>query len=164
VNGVLHVSATETGSGTAESITITNEKGRLSDADIERMVREAEEAAEEDKMAKERVESRNSLENFIYQVKGAIAEDGKLGEVVSEDERATMEAAIAETRDWLDMNMESDKEDFDEQYKTLESVVQPIMATLYEKAGGAPGGGAGGAGGFPGGFDGADFDFGHDEL
>jgi len=163
VNGVLHVSAMETGSNVAESITITNEKGRLSDADIERMVREAEEAAEEDKLAKERVESRNSLENFIYQIKGAIAEDGKLGSVVSEDERATIEAALSETRDWLDMNMESSKEEYDEQYKTLESVVQPIMATLYEKAGGAPGG-AGGAGGFPGGFDGADFDFGHDEL
>jgi heat shock protein 5 len=159
VNGILNVRAEDKATGNAESVTITNEKGRLTEEDIQRMVREAEEAAEEDKRAKETVEARNQLENYLYQIKSAVGDEEKLGKVISADEKETIESALKDAQDWLDDNFQATKDDFDEKYKELEGIVQPIFTKAYQKAGGAPGGGAGGfpgggAGGFPGGFDG----------
>jgi len=159
VNGILNVRAEDKATGNAESVTITNEKGRLTEEDIQRMVREAEEAAEEDKRAKETVEARNQLENYIYQIKSAVGDEEKLGKVISADEKETVESALKDTQDWLDGNFQATKDEFDEKFKELEGIVQPIFTKAYQKAGGAPGGGAGGfpgggAGGFPGGFDG----------
>eukprot|EP01113_Clastostelium_recurvatum_P018687 TRINITY_DN21_c0_g1_i4.p2 TRINITY_DN21_c0_g1~~TRINITY_DN21_c0_g1_i4.p2 ORF type:complete len:664 (+),score=252.49 TRINITY_DN21_c0_g1_i4:72-1994(+) len=131
VNGILHVSAEDKGTGTREAITITNDKGRLSDADIERMVREAEEAADEDKKAKERVEARNSLENYVYQVRNAINDKEKLGDKIGDEDRETVEAAVKEHIDWLDSNTQAEKDEYDAQYKELEQIVQPIFAKLY---------------------------------
>jgi heat shock protein 5 len=161
VNGILNVRAEDKATGNAESVTITNEKGRLTEEDIQRMVREAEEAAEEDKRAKETVEARNQLENYIYQIKSAVGDEEKLGKVISADEKETVESALKDVQDWLDENLQASKDEFDEKFKELEGIVQPIFTKAYQKAGGAPGGGAGaggfpggGAGGFPGGFDG----------
>lgn len=158
VNGILNVRAEDKATGNAESVTITNEKGRLTEEDIQRMVREAEEAAEEDKRAKETVEARNQLENYLYQIKSAVNDEEKLGKVISADEKETVESAIKEAQDWLDDNFQATKDEFDEKYKELEGIVQPIFTKAYQKAGGAPGGGAGAGGfpggGFPGGFDG----------
>jgi len=158
VNGILNVRAEDKATGNAESVTITDEKGRLSEEDIQRMIREAEEAAEEDKKLKETVESRNQLENYIYQIKNAINDEEKIGKVISASEKSTIESALQEAQDWVEGNFQATKEEFDEKYKELEQVVQPIFTKAYQQAGGAPGGGAGGfpggAGGFPGGFDG----------
>lgn len=151
VNGILNVRAEDKATGNAESVTITDEKGRLSEEDIQRMIREAEEAAEEDKLLKDTVESRNQLENYLYQIKNAISDEEKLGKVIEADEKSTVEEAIAETQSWIEGNFQATKEEFDEKYKELEGVVQPIFTKAYQKAGGAPGGGAPGAGGFPGG-------------
>jgi len=149
VNGILNVAAEEKGTGKREQITITNDKDRLSQEDIDRMVREAEEAAEDDKIVKERVESRNSLENYAYSIRNALNDKEKIGAKITEDDRETLEDALKETTDWIENNQSADKEDFDAKYKELEQIVQPIFTKLYQGAGGP-----GGAGGFPGGFPG----------
>jgi len=146
VNGILNVAAEEKGTGKREAITITNDKDRLSQEDIDRMVKEAEEAAEDDKKVKERIEARNSLENYAYSIRNALNDKEKLGAKLSEDDRQTLEDALKDTTDWIESNSESaDKEDFDAKYKELEHIVHPIFSKLYQGAGG------GGPGGFPGG-------------
>eukprot|EP01112_Ceratiomyxa_fruticulosa_P009367 TRINITY_DN2440_c0_g1_i1.p1 TRINITY_DN2440_c0_g1~~TRINITY_DN2440_c0_g1_i1.p1 ORF type:complete len:664 (+),score=195.73 TRINITY_DN2440_c0_g1_i1:219-2210(+) len=131
VNGILHVSAEDKASGIVEKITITNDKGRLSEDDIKRMVEEAEAAAEEDKILKSRVEARNSLENYVYQVRNAINDEEKLGGKLSEDDKSTIESAIKEQIDWLDNNQMAEKDEYDAQYKELEQIVQPIFAKAH---------------------------------
>jgi len=142
VNGILHVSAEDKGTGTKESITITNDKGRLSEEEIKRMVEEAEAAADDDKHAKERVEARNSLENYVYQVRNTINDDEKLGDKISADDKATVEETIKDAIEWLEQNSLAEKDEFDEKYKEVEKVVQPIFSKLYGGAQahhGAPG-------------------------
>ncbi|KAN0022695.1 hypothetical protein ACTFIU_005430 [Dictyostelium citrinum] len=143
VNGILHVSAEDKASGSKESITITNDKERLSQADIDRMVKEAADAAEEDKAAKERVEAKNTLENYIYQIKNTIGDKDKIGGKIEADDKETIETAISDALSWLDVNSSAEKEEFDEQYKILEKIVQPIFSKLYGAAGGSPNGAAG---------------------
>jgi len=142
VNGILHVTAKDKGTGKEESITITSDKGRLSQADIERMIKEAEDAAEEDKKAKERVQSRNTLENYAYSIRNTIndEEKGVKGKLSPED-LSKVETAVKETTEWLEENLNAEKEDYDEKFKELESVVKPIFSSLYgEQPGGGPGG------------------------
>merc|ERR1712137_1043092 len=101
-DGILNVQAKDLGTGNLEQITITSEKDRLSEEEILRMVREAEEAADDDKRAKETVEARNQLENRAYTLRNLINDEDNLGGVVSADEKATMEEAIKAAIDWLD--------------------------------------------------------------
>jgi heat shock protein 5 len=155
-NGILQVSAEDKGTGKSEKITITAEKGRLSEEDIERMVREAEEFAEEDKKIKERIDSRNGLEGYCYNLKNMLEDEEKgVADKISEDDKETIDNAVQETLDWLDENQEADKDEYDEQQKSLEQIVNPIMKEIYAQAGGAPGGDD---------FEEDDEDFGHEEL
>jgi len=163
VNGILNVAAEDKGTGKREAITITNDKDRLSEEDIERMVQEAEDAAEEDKKVKDRVEARNSLENYAYSVRNALNDKEKLGSKISEEDRATLDAAIQDTTDWLEMNLTAEKEELDAKYKELEEIVQPIFTKLYQATGGAPGGPPPGGAGFDGSDQGWDMPP-HDEL
>eukprot|EP00211_Chloroparvula_japonica_P004769 CAMPEP_0119126194 /NCGR_PEP_ID=MMETSP1310-20130426/5208_1 /TAXON_ID=464262 /ORGANISM="Genus nov. species nov., Strain RCC2339" /LENGTH=669 /DNA_ID=CAMNT_0007116339 /DNA_START=70 /DNA_END=2079 /DNA_ORIENTATION=+ len=160
VDNILNVAAECEAAGVRESVTITSEAGRLSKEDIERMVQEAEERADEDALLRETVEARNKLENYIYQIKNSINEE-KFAEVISADDKETIENLLEETEDWVMGNMDASKEEFDDKYKEIEDLVQPIFTELYQAAGGAPGGGAGG---FPGGDFGGDFDFDGAEL
>jgi len=154
-NGILQVSAEDKGTGKAEKITITAEKGRLSEEDIERMVREAEEFADEDKKVKERIDGRNGLESYLYNLKNTLDDDEKgLSDKISDEDKEELESTINEALDWLDENPEADKEDYDEKQKEVEQIANPIMRNLYQA--GAGGGGGGG--------DEEDFDFGDDEL
>jgi len=121
-----------------EAITITNDKDRLSQADIDRMVKEAEEAADEDKKTKERVEARNSLENYAYSVRNSINDKEKLGAKLSEEDRLSIETALKDSLDFLESNQQAEKEEYDATYKELEKVVQPIFTKLYQATGGAP--------------------------
>ncbi|KAI8141100.1 heat shock 70 kDa protein [Fennellomyces sp. T-0311] len=138
-NGILKVSAADKASGKSESITITNDKGRLSQDEIDRMVREAEEFAEEDKLVRERTEAKNQLENYVYTLKSQLSDDSGAFSKLDEDDRDAIEEAIREKMDWLDENPSAEKEDFDEKREELESVVNPITSKLYAD-GGAPGG------------------------
>ncbi|CAO3597802.1 unnamed protein product [Absidia cylindrospora] len=130
-NGILKVGAADKASGKSESITITNDKGRLSQEDIDRMVREAEEFADEDRAVRERTESKNQLENYIYTLKNQLADDGALGTKVSDDDKDAIQDAIKDKLDWLDETPNAEKEDFDEKREELESVVNPITSKLY---------------------------------
>lgn len=154
-NGILQVSAEDKGTGKAEKITITAEKGRLSEEDIERMVKEAEEFAEEDKKVKDRIDARNGLESYMYNLKNTLEDDEKgVSDTISAEDKKELQDMIDETLDWMDSNPEADKEDYDEKLKEVEQVANPIMRNVYS-AGGA--GGEGGAGEDMG-------DFGDDEL
>jgi len=137
VNGILTVSAEEKSTGKVEQVTITSDKGRLSEEEIERMVREAEEMAEQDKEAKERVLARNDLENLIYSVKSQLS-DEKLGmkDKLSESEVSDVETAVKEAGDWLDENMQATKEEYEEKKHELESVVHPIFKKYQGEAAG----------------------------
>jgi len=142
VNGILTVTAEEKSSGKVETVTITSDKGRLSQDEINRMVKEAEDMAEQDKEARDRVTARNGLESLIYAVKNQL-NDEKLGlkEKLSEDEVTAINDAIKDTAEWLDEHITSDKEEYDEKKKEFEAVVHPIFQKYQQPGGGAPGGG-----------------------
>merc|ERR1712057_127937 len=150
-NGVLNVSAEDKGaSGKKANITITNDKGRLSKDDIERMVREAEQFAEEDKLAAEKIAAKNGLELYCYSMKNTINEE-KSKSAISEEEKKQIEDKIDETTKWLENADHAEKEEFESMQKELEAVCNPIVTKMYQAAGGAPEGGM--PGGMPGGGD-----------
>lgn len=137
-NGILKVSAEDKGTGNKEKIVINNDQNRLSPEDIERMINDAEKFSEEDKKVKERVEARNELESYAYSLKNQIGDKEKLGAKLSEEDKEVIEKAVNEAISWLDGNQDADAEDFKEQKKKVEEVVQPIMSKLYQGAEGAP--------------------------
>jgi len=151
-NGILQVSAEDKGTGKKEQITITAEKGRLSEEEIERMVKEAEMYADEDKKVKERIDAKNGLESYLYNLKNQLEDEEKgIADKISAGDKKELQDLIDETLDWLEDNPEAEKEDYDEKMKEVENVSNPIMRNVY-------GQGAGG-----GADDDAD-DFGDDEL
>jgi len=136
-NGILRVSAHDKGTGKQESITIKNDKGRLSEEDIERMVREAEQFADEDKQFKERIEAKNQLENYLFSLKSQVADEAQLGGKLDADDKKTIQDIIKEKLDWMDANQATaTAEDFEEQRAEVENVVNPITAKLYGDGGG----------------------------
>jgi len=144
VNGILSVRAEDKGTGNSEQITITSEKGRLTEEEIERMVAESQKFEEEDRKLKAKVESKNSYENYIYSIRNAINNEEKgLKDKLSPEDKAIIEEALKEHSDWLDEHPNAEKEDYDEKYKELEKIVQPIFSKIY---GSASGGGAYGSG------------------
>jgi len=137
-NGILKVSAHDKGTGKSESITITNDKGRLTPEEIERMVAEAEKFAEEDKATRERIEARNGLENYAFNLKNQVNDEDGLGGKIDEDDKEALLDAIKETVDWLEENSgEATAEDFEEQKEKLSNVAYPITSKMYGGAGGA---------------------------
>merc|ERR1719466_169029 len=161
-NGILNVNAEDKSTGKANKITITNDKGRLSKEDIERMVNEAGKYAAEDEIAKGKISAKNSCESYIFNVKNTL-DDEKLKDKIGAEDRETIEKKTSELLAWLDANQLGEKEEYEDRQKELEAVVKPIFTKLYGGAGaggmpegfeggmpGAPGGGAPG-GGAPGG-------------
>jgi heat shock protein 5 len=139
-NGILNVKAEDKGTGKSEKITITNEKGRLSQEEIDRMVREAEEFAEEDKKVKERIDARNQLETYVYNMKNTVGDKDKLADKLEAEEKEKVEEALKEALEWLDDNQSAEKEDYEEKLKEVEAVCNPIVSAVYQRSGGAPGG------------------------
>jgi len=153
-NGILNVNAEDKSTGKANKITITNDKGRLSKEDIERMVNEAEKYAAEDEIAKGKIAAKNSFESYIFNVKNTL-DDEKLKDKITADDRSTIESKTSELLAWLDANQLGEKEEYEDKQKELEAVVKPIFTKLYGGAGGGmpegfeggmPGGGAPGGG------------------
>ncbi|KAI9145052.1 70 kDa heat shock protein 3 [Paraphysoderma sedebokerense] len=157
-NGILNVTASDKTTGRSNKITITNDKGRLSKEDIERMVAEAEKYKAEDEAAAARVSAKNGLESYAYNLRNTM-NDEKVGGKLNADDKTKLEQAINDSISWLDSNQEAAKEEYEAKQKELEGVANPIMMKLYQEAGGAAGGmpGMGGmpGGGMPGGFGGA---------
>ncbi|OIW24884.1 heat shock protein 70 [Coniochaeta ligniaria NRRL 30616] len=139
-NGILRVSAHDKGTGKSESITITNDKGRLTQEEIDRMVEEAEKYAEEDKANAERITARNGLENYAFGLKAQVNDEEGLGGKIDEEDKEALLDAIKETTEWLDENgATATTEDFEEQKEKLSNVAYPITSKLYSGAGGAEG-------------------------
>ena len=150
-SGILRVGAADKGTGTEEKITITADKGRLSQEEIDRMVAEAEEFADEDKKVQQRITAKNGLESYLYSMKNSIDDEEKgIAGKIDDDEKETLVEAIDEALDWLEENPEAEAEEFEEKRKEVEKISGPIMRKVY-------GDSAGGAGG-------DDEDFGDDEL
>jgi len=138
-NGILNVGAQDKGTGKKEKITITNDKGRLSQEDIERMVQEAEEYADEDKKVRERIEGRNSLESYVYSVRNTLNDEEKLKGKIGDEDREKIEEIMKETNEWLDENQQAEKEEYEEKQKAMEKVVNPIFSKLYQEGGSSGG-------------------------
>merc|ERR1711964_241227 len=146
----MNVSALEKGTGKTNKIVITNDKGRLSKEDIERMLSEAEKYKAEDEAEAGRISAKNGLESYAYSLRNTLS-DAKVDEKLDASEKEQLKAEIDKTVAWLDESQQATKE---EHQKELEAVVNPIMMKFYQGAdggaGGMPGGMPGGPGGFPG--------------
>lgn len=133
-NGILSVGALEKGTGKSEKIVITNDKGRLTQEEIERMIKDAEEFAEEDKVAKEKIDAKNQIDNYLFSMKNTIEDPEKLADKLSEEDKSTIKSALEETENWLKSNQDASKEEYDEQRKTLEDICNPIISKAYKEA------------------------------
>jgi heat shock protein 1/8 len=140
-NGILNVTATEKSTGKENKITITNDKGRLSQEEIERMVADAEKFKAEDDANRNRIEAKNGLENYCWSLKSSIGSEEAKSKIPEED-RKTLEGAIEDTIKWLDMHAVAEVEEYEEKRKALEGVANPILQKMA-------GGGMPGAGGMP---------------
>ncbi|KAJ1023000.1 hypothetical protein NDA13_005049 [Ustilago tritici] len=157
-NAILNVSAAEKGTGKSEKITIRNDKGRLSSEQIEEMLKQAEQFAEEDKQALERTQAKNGLESYIYNIRNTTNEPQLKDKLEAADKEA-LEKIVKEGIEWLDSNTTASTDELKDKQKEIEEQVNPIMTKIYSAAGGAPGGMPGGApgaapGAAPGGDDG----------
>lgn len=141
--GILNVSAIEKSTGKENKITITNDKGRLSKEDIERMVNEAETYRSEDEQQRERISAKNALESYCFNMKSTM-EDDKVKDKIDASDKEKVISKCNEIISWLDSNQLAEKEEFSDKQKELEAICNPIVTKLYQ---GAPGGfpGAGGA-------------------
>merc|ERR1712061_153564 len=141
-NGILNVSALDKSSGKQEKITITNDKGRLSKDEIERMVNEAEEYKAEDDKQKERISAKNGLESYCFNMKSTIEDENFKGKISDEDRSAIKEKCEEAIR-WLDGNQTAEKEEYIDKLAEVEAVCKPIVTKLYGSAGANMPGGTG---------------------
>jgi len=141
-NGMLNVNAVEKSTGAEKKITITNDKGRLSKEDVEKMHADAEKYAKEDELFKERVEAKNGLENYCYSIRNSM-NDEKLQDKIPADQKVQANQVIDEAIKWLDSNQTAEKDEFEDKLKSVEAVCNPIMQAAYQA------GGVGGTAGVP---------------
>ncbi|XP_020231285.1 heat shock 70 kDa protein [Cajanus cajan] len=151
-NGILNVSAEDKTAGVKNKITITNDKGRLSKEEIEKMVKDAERYKAEDEEVKKKVEAKNSLENYAYNMRNTIR-DEKIGGKLGAEEKQRIEKAVEDAIEWLEGNQLAEVEEFEDKQKELEGICNPIIAKMYQGQG-AAGAGAGAGGDVPMGDDG----------
>lgn len=131
-NGIMNIEASDKGSGKKETITIKNDKGRLSAEDIQRMVDEAEKYKEEDNKNKERIDAKNELESTIYQTK-SVLDNENIKEKISDEDKETINNLIEDVEKWIGENENSELEDFKNKLDEFNTMVQPIMSKLYPK-------------------------------
>jgi L1 cell adhesion molecule like protein len=129
-NGILNVSASEKSTGKSQKITITNEKGSLSKDDIERMVKEAEAAAEDDKRAMEKIEAKNGLEGYLYNSRNSFR-DEKVKEKLDADTIEKAEEILKEHIEWLESHSDETTEVYKERQKVAEDAIRPMLMKLY---------------------------------
>jgi len=129
-NGILNVSAVEKGSGKVEKITITNDKGRLSNEEIERMVNDAEKFKDEDDKQKDRISAKNGLESYIFNLKSSL-DNEQIKSKLTPDELSTATTALDAALKWLDANQLAEKEEFEDKQKELETLSRPLMSKIY---------------------------------
>jgi L1 cell adhesion molecule like protein len=145
-DGILNVSAKDKKGSATGKIRIESEKGRLSQEEIDKIVKDAERYKEEDERMKKKVSAKNGLESFAYQIRNA-CDDPKMKEHLAEEDKSKIIAAVDETIKWVDENPNAETDEFEAKQKELEELWKPIMMKAYQ-AGGAPPGAEGA--GFPG--------------
>uniref|UniRef100_A0A0G4GSW7 Uncharacterized protein n=2 Tax=Chromera velia TaxID=505693 RepID=A0A0G4GSW7_9ALVE len=150
-SGILHVSAEDKATSKSNKITIERDQTNLSPEDIERMLREAEEFEAEDKLVKERIDARNSLDSYLYSMKSSVEDGDKLRDKLDEDQKEKILQAVKEAEEWLSENPEAEADEIKEQHKEVESVCNPIISAVYANGG-------------PSDFHQDDYDGDHDEL
>ena len=138
-NSILTVSAHEKGTDKKETISITNDKGRLTKEEIERMVADAEKFAESDKILKEKIDAKHQLENYIYQMRNTIDDKEKLADKLDEDDKETISEALTDAQEWINSNEDAEKDDLEEHLKELQRICDPIIAKVYKDQGGQGG-------------------------
>lgn len=144
-NGILNVSAVETAGGKTAKITITNEKGRLTTADIERLVKEAEKFKTEDELVRKRVDAKNGLESYVYGIRNTL-KDEKVTSKMSDSDKERVQVKVDEIIRWMEESPNARTEEFESKQKELESIFNPIMSAVYgqhegvNQAGGVPNG------------------------
>jgi len=146
-NGILNVSAVEKGSGKQEKITITNDKGRLSKEEIDRMVNDAEKFKDEDEAQRQRLEAKNGLESYIFNMKSSLDQE-QVKAKLSADELSNAKTQLDAAITWLDANQLAEKDEFTDKQKEIESSLKTLIEKIYSAGGGAAGptGGSGAAG------------------
>lgn len=142
VNGIMQVSAVDKASGKSEKIVINNNSGRLTPEEIERLIKEAEEKADEDRVAKERVDARNHLDSYLFSLKNTCEDKEKLADKMSSEDKSAIMDRVKEIQSWLSSNQNAEKEEFEGKQKELEAIANPIISKYY-KDGAAPGAGSG---------------------
>lgn len=142
-NGILNVSAEDKTAGVKNKITITNDKGRLSKEDIEKMVQDAEKYKAEDEMVKKKVDAKNSLENYAYNMRNTVKDEKFAGKLPPADKQK-IEKAVDDAINWLEGNQLAEVDEFEDKLKELEGLCNPIIAKMYQ-GGEMPGGMGGGA-------------------
>ncbi|KAL0490491.1 heat shock 70 kDa protein [Acrasis kona] len=146
-NGIMNVTAKDTSSGKTNQITITNDKGRLSQKDIDEMLRKADEMKGEDEANLARVTAKNGLESYAYQLRNTI-DDPNVGGKLEGGDKDTLKTKVDEVIHWLDSHGTAEKSEYEAKQKELEGIANPIMQKVYQGAGGQasegfPGAGAG---------------------
>lgn len=131
-NGILNVSASDKSTGKSNKITITNDKGRLSKEEIERMVEEAEKYKNEDEKTRQKIEAKNSLENYAYNIRNTIR-DEKLKDKIEEEDKKTIEEKVKEVLEFIETNEDLEKEEYEEKEKELKDLANPIISKLYQQ-------------------------------
>jgi len=155
-NGILNVEAFDKSGGNKQSITITADKSRPSQEEIEEMVRSAEQFAEHDKKIKQTVEAKNHLESSSYSLKTQLEDESGLGSRLSEDEKETLTEAVQDVIRWLEENVDADLDEYKAKQAEFDEIVQPILKDMYQQGGPGTGG--------SGGYGGEEGDYGHDDL
>jgi len=138
-NGILNVEAYDKSGGSRESITITADKNRPSQDEIDAMLKSAEQFAGEDKKLRETVDAKNKLESAAYNLKNELGDENKLGGRVSETDKETLTEACNDVITWLEENTDAEIDDYKDQQATFDSIVQPIMKNFYQQAGAGAG-------------------------
>merc|ERR1712106_1176761 len=145
-NGILNVGAEDKGTGKSEKITITNDKGRLTEEQIEKMIKEAEQFADEDKKVKERVDAKNAFDGYLHSMRSAVEGSGEnkgLSEKLDSEEKEKIMDALKDGQSWVDSNPEADSEEVKEKHKEIDGICAPIISKYYGAGGGGDGAGGG---------------------
>lgn len=136
----MTVTAIDKGTNKKESITITNEKGRLSKEEIDQMIKDSEKYAEEDKKTKERLDAKHNMDNYIESMQKSVDDPEKWGSKLPDEDRRSIKDALSDARDWYNANSESaEKDEYDDKLKEIQGVIDPIVKKLYGKTGGGEG-------------------------
>lgn len=149
-NGIMNVGAQDKGTGKSSQVTITNDKGRLSKQDIERMVAEAEKFKQQDEVIRKKIEAKNGLESYLYNLKNSINEE-KIRDKIEVKDRNALESKIKEINSWIEGNPDAQIEQYEAKQKEIEGIVNPIMQKVYAAGGNPSAGFQGTTAGFPGG-------------